>query len=190
LRSRRIRFYLVCDELALWGRNRQKDSEISTLKSENSRLRVALNTEPATPSALLQLTNRELKAKSSSVVTRLREINSINRDRTAEIRAQATVDEQTKRGQIDAVLRELDQQFMDGLRSDAFNVDFELRRRLGPKAVAGIVGITPSIVANDGTRINFQQLVPAGMMPIFDLAFIPILASGIEQMAKLLPMEG
>jgi hypothetical protein len=60
---------------------------------------------------------------------------------------------------------------MSGLRSDAYNVDFELRRRLGPAAVAGIIGISPSVVANDGTRINILQLFPGAIRFGFPLCF-------------------
>jgi hypothetical protein len=84
-----------------------KDAEITTLKSENARLRVALSIDPATPSALLQLTNNELAAKAGTVVTRLRKISAINHDRAQEIRAQTDIDEKTKKDRIEAVQREL-----------------------------------------------------------------------------------
>ena len=176
-----------------WGYGRiieNKDARIGALTSENERYRVALSIDAATPSALIKLTNKELQAKSLNVVSSLRGLISINTSRSQEIQ-NSNNDDNTKKNMREALWRDLDQQFLTGLKSDAFNVDFELRRRLGPSAVAGIVGISPSIVANDGTRINILQLaLGAHDMPVFDLGFMPTLATGIEQMAKLLPSEG
>ncbi len=51
------------------------------------------------------------------------------------------------------------ERFIRTLRADSFNVDNELRRRLGPRAVAAIVGIPPSIVSDDGTRMDLSTLM-------------------------------
>jgi hypothetical protein len=174
-----------------WGFGRiidNKDAEVASLKAENERLRVAANISPAT-SSLISLNNSELKKKTAYIVDRLRAISSVVNTRTAEISAQSNVDDKAKHSQIESVLKEMDRQFVGEVRADAYNIDFELRRRLGPQIVAGIVGISPSIVANDGTRININQLLPSDTTPVFDLGFIPTLADGIEQMARLLPKE-
>jgi hypothetical protein len=177
-----------------WGYGRiieNKESHISILTAENERYRVALSLAAATPSALLKLTDKELQAKSLNVVTRLRGLISINDTQTRAIQNLPDKGDEAKKSLIESLQRDLDQQFLDGLKSDAFNVDFELRRRLGPRAVAGVVGIAPSIVARDGTRINLLTLALGGSeVPVFDLGFMPTLATGIEQMAKLLPTDG
>lgn len=151
---------------------------------------MALGVDPATPNALLSLNNKELKAKSASVVVKLREIDKENRDQQAAIMKLPNLDEQKKYERIDALLKELDEQYVKDIKSDAFNLDFELRRRLGPRAVAGIVGITPSVIARDGTRIDILQLATITNFPPVDLGFVTTLANGIEQMAKLLPEDG
>lgn len=167
-----------------------KDAKITTLSDENARIRVALGVDPATPNALLSLNNKELKAKTMSVVAKLREIDRQNQDQQAAIMKLPNLDEQKKNDRIDALLKELDQQYVKDIKSDAFNLDFELRRRLGPQAVAGIVGITPSIVARDGTRIDILQLATMSNFPPVDLGFVTPLAYGLEQMVKLLPENG
>jgi hypothetical protein len=138
---------------------------------------VAIGVDAATPSALIQLTNKELQAKAETVVGRLR---SLSERYVYNIASQALpgLDDRAKHDRKEASereLRELDEQFRGTLRSDAFNVDFELRRRLGPTAVAGIIGVAPSIVADDGTRISILQLYDA--------------MHSIEQMASLLPSD-
>ncbi|HEV2549010.1 MAG TPA: hypothetical protein VGU20_16835 [Stellaceae bacterium] len=164
-----------------------KDSEIATLQGQIARYRVAIGIDPATPSALLQLTNKELQSKAETIVGRLRGLFLTYTTQLADIRALPGLDDQARRQRKEAVERDLDQQYITNLRSDAYNVDFELRRRLGPAAVAGIIGISPSVVAADGTRINILQLTTAVNFPAFDLGFLSVLADGIQQMARLLP---
>lgn len=166
--------------------------QIDSKDGEIARYRVALGIDPASKGALIELTNQELQAKSATTVSKLRVFCSTLQKRTDEIQAQldaGKIDQKTESEEKMAVDKELSQDFITNLRSDAFNVDNELRRRLGPQAVAAIVGITPSIVADDGTRVDILTLVATSAMPGFAVGFTCPLAEGIEQMAKLLPSE-
>lgn len=60
-------------------------------------------------------------------------------------------------------------------------------QRLDPAPVARIIAITPSVAANDGTRVDILQLVSAATPPGFKLDFVGVLVDGIDQMAKPLP---
>jgi hypothetical protein len=164
-------------------------SQIEVLKSENERYRIALNISPAGAGTLLTLSNKELRAKADSVVKQMREVTSILNQRTNEIMGRKDWDGNAKKSAVDALMRQYDNVFINEIRSEAFNVDFALRSRLGQKVVAGIIGITPSVIANDGTAIDILQLSASSTMPIFKLGFLPTLTNGIEQMAKLLPLD-
>ncbi len=166
--------------------------QIGTKDGEIGRYRVALGIDPASKGALIELKNQELQAKAATTVRNLREFCFTLEKRSAEIQVQSNTGKIDKKASIErqmALDRDLSEQFVRGLRSDAFNVDNELRRRLGPQAVAAIVGVSPSIVADDGTRLDILTLVMSGNMPGFSVEFTCTLADGIEQMAKLLPLD-
>jgi hypothetical protein len=178
-----------------WGYGRivdTKNATITSLKDENLRLRVALGIDKATPSALISLSNAELRAKAATVVARLNEISAEYRNETAAIQKLTNLTDAQRQARQEAMEKDVDQEFTQNLRSDAFNVDFELRRRLGPQGTAGIIGL-PTLNGRDGSRMGMLQLTmtaSSGSMPLFDLAYLPTLALGITQMAKLLPDNG
>ena len=159
-------------------------STIQTLTQENGRHRVAIGSDPATPVALTSLSNKELSLKAATVVSRLRDMYLAYENSPGKSQQEKGIDDEAKAKARTALLNNLSYQFVTELRSDAFNVDFELRRRLGPKAVAGIVEIP------NETRMAILQLPSSGPIPGFVLAFTGTLADGIEQMAKLLPADG
>jgi hypothetical protein len=166
--------------------------QIGTKDGEIGRYRVALGIDPASKGALIELTNQELQAKSATTVRNLRALCSTRRNREEEVQREVDAGKVTKKEQWNrrvAIDKELGEQFVRDSRADAFNVDNELRRRLGPQAVAAIIGITPSLVADDGTRIDITTLAASGDVPGFDVFFTCILADAIEQMAKLLPAD-
>jgi hypothetical protein len=168
------------------------NDQLTTKDGEIARYRVALGIDPASKGALIELNNQEMQAKAASTVVKMRDLCFLQEKKIAEIQSQInakTLDEKGRLDRIQAVHRELSEQFVRTLRSDAFNVDNELRRRLGPQAVATIIGITPSIVSDDGTRIDILSLVLSGtsFSMGFDINFVCVLADGIERMAKLLP---
>lgn len=174
-----------------WGYGRiieNKDFEILRLTSENSRLRVAANMDPAT-NAMSLLTNKELKAKAISMVSSLRRISSVVSDRTAEING-SKLDDEARTSRKNDLMKEMDDEYIKNLRSEAQNIESELKRRLGQKTTNGIIGVSPAIVATDGTTISMSQIMAGINIPIFDLGFVPTLANSIEQMGKLLPEGG
>lgn len=164
--------------------------QLNTKDGQIGRYRVALGIDPASQGALIELNNRELQAKAFATVIRLRDMCSSLQKKSEAIQVQlhrGMIDEKARYERIDAMNKELSNDFMRNLRADAFNVDNELRRRLGPQAVAAIIGITPSVVADDGTRVDILTLVMRGVdAPGFSVGFVCTLADGVEQMAKLL----
>ena len=167
-----------------------KDEQIIQRNEQIARYRVALGVDSASRGILIDLTNQELQAKSANTVKNLRDTCFSLRKKDADIRAQFNAGKIDKNGlddRLSAMNKEMSEKFVRYLRSDAFNVDNELRRRLGPQAVAAIVGITPSVVSDDGTRIDVLGIIPSGVG--FDVSFTCVLADGIEQMAKLLPPD-
>jgi hypothetical protein len=169
-----------------------KGSAILSLRDENGRLRVALGLTPA-QSALISLSNAELKAKAATVVSKLNEIAREDRNESESIKRLPNLTDVQRQARQEEMEKELDQDFIRDVRSEAFNVDTELRRRLGPKGTAAIVGIGPTVTARDGTQVSILQLAmtgSAGALPAFDLGYIPTLSLGIDQMAKMLPDKG
>jgi hypothetical protein len=152
-----------------------------------ARYRVALGIDPARKGALVELTNHELRAKASGTASHLRELCFTHRKRIDEVQAQADVDAKTKFNQKTAFDTEFSQVYAKDYRADTTNVDLELRRRLVPKTVTGIIGITPPIFSNFGTRIDILQPIPPGIG--FDVFYLCILADGIDQMARLLAAD-
>ena len=74
------------------------------------------------------------------------------------------------------------------LKADSNLVDNELRRRLGPQAVASIVGVPPSVFsASDKAAVSIIGMMPSGMG--MSAGFAGTLADSIEQMARLLPAK-
>lgn len=164
------------------------EKQITEKDGQISRYRVALGIDKASEGALIELTNEEFRAKAMGTASKLRELCFSMRKREEDIQAQFRDGKIDKKGQAErdqALLREVSQDFARNLRSDAINVDNELRRRLGPKAVASIVGVLPSLASTDGTRISIVGLMPQGAG--FDSFYLCQMAEGMEQMAKMLP---
>ncbi len=164
--------------------------QLEAKDGEIHRYRVALGIDAASSGALVELNNQELQAKALSTATKLPDMCFSLRRKNDDLQAQLDAGKVDKKGQFDrhmAINKEMSEEFARNLRADSFNVDNELRRRLGPDAVRAIVGITPSIVSDDGTRLDLLSLLPGGSG--FDVGFTCTLADGIEQMAKLLPRD-
>ena len=142
---------------------------------------------------LSALSNAELKEKAATIVSRLNEIAKEHLDETSAINKKKGLNDAQRQALQEQMEKELNQDFIHDVRSDAFNVNSELRRRLGPKGTAAIVGIGPTVTSREGTQIDIDQLGMIGIgeaMPSFDLALIPTLSLGIDQMAKMLPDKG
>lgn len=167
--------------------------QLNTKDGEIGRYRVALGIDPASKGALIELNNAELQAKALSVSGKLQNVCSTYQKGMTENQADFTsgkFDEKGRRSRQIAIDQEMSDDFIRNLRADSLNLDNELRRRLGPQAVAAIIGITPSIVADDGTRVDIATLLlSSGGIPGFSMTFTCPLADGIEQMAKLLPAD-
>jgi hypothetical protein len=180
-------FFAAGIGVGLWHyseRLNEKDGQIG-------RYRVALGIDKASEGALIELSNIELQAKALNTVGKLRDMCSLYNKRTATVQADfnaGKTDQKGKDERVTAIDTEMSNEFVRNLRADSFNVDNELRRRLGPKAVAAIVGISPSLVDNEGNRIDLLTVV-AGSESGFSVTFTCTLADGIEQMAKLLPLD-
>jgi hypothetical protein len=169
-----------------------RDDELAAKGREVERLRVAAGLDKASESALIALTNKELKAKAAITVWRLRDFEaSVNRRREpiAKLRNEGKITPKEAADRLIMILKEASAEFQRDLRADAANLDTELRRRLGPEAVAGIVGVPPSFFsASDGTAIGVDTVATSVNLP-FSAAMAGVLANGIDQMAKLLPSD-
>jgi hypothetical protein len=153
------------------------------------RYRVALGMTPASGGALIELSHAEMRAKAATTVAKLRSM-SAEMERSGlelqRLKNSGKVGEKQFQERQDALLREFSQRFEGELRADAINVDNELRRRLGPKGVASIVGLPKSLYsASDGAPIGIYGLFPSGFG--LSAGFLGPLADGIDQMSRLLP---
>ena len=172
------------------GTIKDLNSRISTLSDENARVRVAIGIDPATPNALLTLRNRELQTKALAVAARLRDMNREYTKGIEVIEAQKSLSEKEKFDRTLSFGKELNGRFQRELRAEAYNIDFELRRRLGRDGVRGIIGIPELVDKEDGSRISLLQVVAAADMLGVNMGFLGTLAFGIEQMALRLPPTG
>jgi hypothetical protein len=168
-----------------------KDEQIKSRDLQLGRYRVALGIDRASSGVLIELTNVEMKAKAASTSAKIRDLRISHERQGRQIQALKTSGKLTEQAAAErtfALLREVSEEFDRGLRADAINVDNELRRRLGPKAVASIVGLPPSFFsASDGAPIGLLGLLPSGTG--MSAGFLGPLADGIDQMAALLPSD-
>lgn len=179
-----VAFGVVCGyAIATWyytGRLTEHEGLIA-------RYRVALGIDASSQGNLIELTNEEMRAKAMTTASALREfaIGVRNETNSALVGAK---DEKDKAERSFRILRDKSDEFDRKMKADTINVDTELRRRLGPKAVASIVGVTPSLFsASDGAPVNPIGIFPSGMG--MSAGFAGTLADGIEQMARLLPVK-
>jgi hypothetical protein len=167
--------------------------QITERDGQIGRYRVALGLDKTGDNALVELTNTELQSKATTIAGKLDNMCSLYQKREQEIQQSLNVGEIDQAGAMDrrkTVDTEMSYDFIQNLRADTFNVDNELRRRLGPTSVAAIVGISPSIASDDGTRVDIRTLMlSSGGMPGFNMDFTCPLANSIEQMVKLLPPD-
>lgn len=159
------------------------------VSTKPGQVQVALGVEKASSGALIELTNTEMKAKASTTSARLRNLYQSLERQSRQIQAlknSGAIDEKAAAERSFAITREVSEEFDRTLRADAINVDNELRRRLGPQAVASIVGLPRSFFsASDGAPIGVLGLLPSGTG--MSAGFLGVLADGIDQMAQLLP---
>jgi hypothetical protein len=181
--------YLV----AAWYYSGQLESRAAVLEEKDHQLgryRVALGIDKASEGALVELNNAEMRAKTATTSARLRELDASYRRRSKPMEANGAQTSEEKKIAFDrnlALMAEVSDEFQRKLRADAINVDTELRRRLGPKALGSIVGLPPTFYsASDGAPIGILGLV-SSVTTGMDAAFIGVLANGIDQMAQLLP---
>jgi hypothetical protein len=161
----------------------QKDQEID-------RLRVAAGIAAADKSSLMSLSNDELRSKSTLLAARLHQTCKIYGNRMTEIGkkfSEKKINEKSRSEQIEAVDRQMGDEFVRELRADTFNVDNELRRRLGSGAFA-IPGISPSFHTHDGTPLDIWTFTSSGPYP-FPVMISCELGDMIDQMARILPGE-
>jgi hypothetical protein len=174
-------------------------SVVASLREQNnaqsgeiSRLRVAMGIDATSKGALVELTNEELKGKSRTVILDLRQFCSEYQRKYAAIQAELDakkIDEKAASDQKDAFDKRLSDSFLRNFRADTFNVDNELRRRLGPDSVNSIVGISHSITADNGAQVDLLSVLVSSGSPGFTVGFTCTLADSIEQMAQLLPPD-
>ena len=169
--------YLV----ATWyydGRMKEQEGTIA-------RYRVALGLDKASQGKLIELSNSELKRMSENMAARLRafDIGTRNEHQEAE-RSSKNAKDESERHML--ILRDRSDEFDRTLRTDSVLIDTELRRRLGPQALASIVGLPPTFYStSDKAPIGIQALISSGTG--MSAGFVGTLADGLDQMARLLP---
>jgi hypothetical protein len=166
-------------------------SERMELKeSQISRYRVALGIDASSKGALIELNNWELQAKTANTVAKLRNLCRVFDKRGSAINAEATSGKLSKKEQAErmqALMKEVSDEYHRDLRSDFLNVNNELLRRLDPKVSASVVRGPTISDADTGTLLGLPSVVPSGMG--LDMIFICDYADQIEQLAKLLPVS-
>jgi len=152
-----------------------------------ARYRVALGIDRPSQGSLIELTNKEMRAKAMSTAAALREFTVSLRNQTDSAVAGAK-DDKDKAERSFRILKAMSDEFDRKLKADSNLVDNELRRRLGPEAVASIVGVPPSVFsASDKAAVSIIGMMPSGMG--MSAGFAGTLADSIEQMARLLPAK-
>jgi hypothetical protein len=162
--------------------------QMNTKEAQLGRYRVALGIDKASRGNLIELTNDELTTKSIATVGKLRSVclSVRKRDENA-VKEETRLSAREKNKRALARLQEASDEVDKTVRSDTVLVDNELRRRLDPRAIAAIPGLSPSTYdAATGTPVDTLSLV--GGFGIADATCF--IADGIEQMAKLLPSDG
>ena len=166
-----------------------KSALLEQKEAQLARYKVALGVDKASSGALIELTNTEMKAKAATTSAKLRNLHqSLERQsrQVQSLKNSGKLDEKGAAERSFAVMHEVSDEFERTLRAHSINVDNELRRRLGPQAVASIVGLPPSFFsASDGAPIGVVGLIPSGTG--MSAGFLGVLADGIDQMAQLLP---
>lgn len=120
-----------------------------------SRYRVALGIDKASPSALIELNNEELRAKAGNTAGLIREIcfdyQRKNQQLAKQIREQKiAVGSPQAQALWEPMATEIVERFDRDAKPDFVNVDGELRRRLGPAGMNGMV-LVPELPFNMGT---------------------------------------
>src|SRR5262249_31154781 len=108
-----------------------------------------------------------------------------------QLAAKKISEKQADNARLDAV-QEVSRDFDANLATDAYNVENELRTRLGPDALSHVI-MVPGFVLKDAngavnprSRITFPQLMRGNA---FDAMWLGRLADEIDQMANLLPPD-
>lgn len=166
-------------------------TQLDSKDSQIGRYRVALGIDKTSGGALVELTNTELKAKAASTSAKVRALHQQLQRRDfaiAELKMSGKLNDKDAREQSDAIMRDVSEEFERTLRADTINVDNELRRRLGPRVLASIVGLPQTFYsASEGVPVGGLWLGPSGIG--WSGAFLGVLADGIDQMAALLPTD-
>lgn len=174
--------------VATWyfsGRLASQEGRMASSEQQIARYRVALGIDQASPGALVTLTNIELKAKTATTVAKLRTLMESFQRRDSRLPVPTQYQPQNGLPPQVALLRELGLEFQRSYRADAVNLDNELRRRLGPTALAQIVGVPPTFYT-DGAALGLPGVL-AGGPPEMQAGLIGVLVDGMSQMAALLP---
>jgi hypothetical protein len=176
------------------GRISEMETQVSTTNGEIHRYKVALGLEAASRGNLIELTNDELRVRALSTAAKLREVCTSLRERDeaaakAEAKAVHKLDQKEKFLRGVARMKSASDEIDRTVRTDTALIDNELRRRLSPKAIATIVGLSPSMYdAATGSPIDILALVTSTGGG-FSTSMC-VLSNGIEQMAKILPSDG
>jgi hypothetical protein len=154
-----------------------------------SRYRVALGIDKGGPNALAELTNTELQAKGLGTASKVRDLCFSFQKRSEQIGPAPAGDGKVAAKEhfdrVQALMREVSQEFDHDLKSDFLNANNELLRRLDRKAVASVVRGPIFTDADTGTPIGMASLTSGEM----EAPFLCTYADQMEQMAKLLPAK-
>jgi hypothetical protein len=147
------------------------------------------NSEAPNRTTLIELTNRELKARGTNLYTRIKAMNAhyaeVARTRkTREERKEIDAEESGRLWLQETA--EAGKEFDENYRTDARMVLLELRNRIPYAARKHIVGL-PNINPADkrAGKVSMYDIFPAE----FAVGFSDLLAREIEELVKLLPDE-
>lgn len=163
--------------------------QMNTKDGQIGRYRVALGVDKASRGAMVDLTDDELRAMATTIVSKVRDLCSPIRRRAVEIRSATKVDDRAAKRREYQLLRALAtegaEQYNKTIRSDRNLLNNEILRRIDKKAAAAIVRV-PIWDAETGTPTSILTF-PATGDGLMDYALMCAAADETEQLSKLLP---
>ena len=163
------------------------NDKVNDQKELIARLKIAAGiSQPIAKTSIMELTNNELKSKSSRLVSRIREILQIHHDNEVSIKAEhinkSTKDDHYKLTLENESTRAWNQ--FETIRADAVMVSDELRARLSPHVHEKIITARPHFHSTDDPKAELS-MTRLAVTPSFPVVNAMFLAEEIEELSKL-----
>jgi hypothetical protein len=180
--------------IATWyfaGQIASLKEQINAQDGQIRRYRVALGIDKASRGAMVELTNWELRAMALNIVPKVRDLCSSLAKRSEAIRPSLQSNNPATKRQgferLQALSREVSEQYDRAFRSDRVLLNNEILRRLDRNAAAVVIRV-PLFDAETGTPLSFSTLMGSTGVGVIDAGMMCMAADETEQLAKLLPV--